>query len=197
MSVAAAPAATEQPSAPYLPGDLMIWLVILLELATFAIFFVVFAFVRALNVEAFNAAQALLDVDAGARNTLLLLTASWCVVRAVHALREGASQRARGWLLGALLTGTGFLLQKGWEYADKAREGHMLGGDSLFFDLYYILTGFHALHVVVGLLALAIMAWRVGRPAASTQHSLETAAAFWHLVDLLWLVLFPLVYVMR
>ena len=136
-------------------------------------------------------------MDAGARNTLLLLTASWCVVRAVHALREGAGQRARGWLLGALLTGGGFLLQKGWEYADKAREGITLGGDSLFFDLYFILTGFHALHVVAGLLALAIMAWRVAQPRAGTQHALETTAAFWHLVDLLWLVLFPLVYVMR
>ena len=98
-----------------------------------------------------------------------------------------------GWLLGA-----GFVVFKLREYADKAAQGIGMGDGNLFFDFYYILTGFHLLHVLAGLLALALTAVGLARQRGRLQpHTLETAGAFWHLVDLLWLVLFPLVYVMR
>ena len=187
------PAPAHPPAAPRLPGDLFIWYVIALELATFSVMFVAFAFTRARHVELFNAAQQRLDLSTGALNTALLLTASWCVARAVHALRDGGVRRAAlGWL------GAGFVAVKLGEYADKAAQGIGLS-TNLFFDFYFILTGFHLLHVLAGLLALGLVA--VGllrqRRDALNGHALETAAAFWHLVDLLWLVLFPLVYVMR
>ena len=184
---------------PRLPGDQFIWYIIALELATFSVMFVAYAFTRAWHVELFNASQRQLDVGMGALNTGLLLTASWCVARAVLALREtGARRAALGWLAAGGLLGIGFVVVKLGEYADKAAQGIGLS-TNLFFDFYFILTGFHLAHVLVGLLALAIVGVGIARQRADAPdaHALETAAAFWHLVDLLWLVLFPLVYVMR
>ena len=97
-----------------------------------------------------------------------------------------------------MLGGAGFVALKLHEYADKAAQGIGLS-TNLFFDFYFILTGFHLLHVLAGLLALGLVGVGLLRQprGAPNAHALETAAAFWHLVDLLWLVLFPLVYMMR
>lgn len=186
------------PAAPRLPGDLFIWYVILLEGATFGVLFGAFAFTRARHLELFNTSQQQLDLSAGAINTALLLTASWCVARAVLAVRSGTRGAALGWLGAGMAGGTAFVVLKLREYADKAAEGIGLS-TNLFFDFYFILTGFHLLHVLAGLLALGLVGWGLLRQprGALNGHALETAAAFWHLVDLLWLILFPLVYVMR
>ena len=186
-------------TAARLPGDLFIWYVILLEGATFCVLFGAFAFTRARHLELFSSSQQQLDLSAGAINTALLLTASWCVARAVHAVRAGARGAALGWLGAGMAGGAGFVALKLHEYADKAAQGVGLGQDNLFFDFYFILTGFHLLHVLAGLLALGLVGAGLARQprGALNAHALETAAAFWHLVDLLWLVLFPLVYVVR
>jgi nitric oxide reductase NorE protein len=190
-----APAA---PASRRLPGDLFIWYIILLEGATFCVLFGAFAFTRARHLELFNRAQQQLDLSAGAINTALLLTASWCVARAVLAVRAGGRGAGLGWLAAGMAGGVGFVVLKLKEYADKAAEGIGLGQDNLFFDFYFILTGFHLLHVLAGLLALGLVGLGLLRQrGAPNGHALETAAAFWHLVDLLWLILFPLVYVMR
>ena len=150
-----------QDATPRLPGDLGVWLIILLELLTFAILFVSFAFARTREVELFNASQATLNLNAGALNTVLLISGSWCVACAVSAVRRNAT--------------------------------------NTFYMFYLFLTGFHFLHVVVGMLALGYL-WvktRRGCYGSHDCHALETGAAFWHMVDLLWIVLFPLVYVMR
>ena len=167
---------------PRLRGDLGVWLVILLELLTFAILFVSYAFARTREVELFNASQATLNLHTGALNTVLLISGSAC---------------AR-WLLAALACGSGFVGIKLWEYADKMAEGVDLSTNT-FYMFYLLLTGFHFLHVLVGLLALGWLWLRTRRGAYDSTdcHALETGAAFWHMVDLLWIVLFPLVYVMR
>ncbi len=184
-------------AAPRLPGDLFIWYVILLEGATFGVLFVAFAFTRVRHLALFNASQQQLDLSAGAINTALLLTASWCVARAVLALRGRSRDASLGWLAAGMAGGVGFVALKLHEYADKAAEGIGLS-TNLFFDFYFILTGFHLLHVLAGLLALGLVGIGLLRQSrgATDAHALETAAVFWHLVDLLWLVLFPLVYVM-
>ena len=182
--------------APRLPGDLFVWYIILLEGATFSVLFVSFAFLRVLNLELFTASQRRLDVSAGAINTGLLLTASWCVARAVQAVRASRRGAALGWLGAGMAGGAGFVALKLTEYADKAAQGIGLSFN-LFFDFYFLLTGFHLLHVLAGLLALGLTAIGLTRQRESTlnAHTIETAASFWHLVDLLWLILFPLVYV--
>ena len=196
----AAAAAARRPArpAPRLRGDLGVWLVILLELLTFAILFVAFAFARTGEVELFNASQATLDLRAGAFNTVLLITGSWCVASAVRAVGRNAQAAGARWLLGALACGAGFMAVKLAEYAQKLASGVDLSTHT-FYMFYILLTGFHFLHVLVGMLALAYLWWntRRGRYGIHNCHALETGAAFWHMVDLLWIVLFPLVYVMR
>jgi len=184
--------------APHLSGDLFIWYIILLEGATFGLLFVVFAFVRLQNMELFDASQRQLDVSAGAINTALLLTASWCVVRAVQAVRASRRGAAFAWLGAVIACGGSFVALKLLEYADMTTQGIGLS-TNLFFDFYFLLTGFHLMHALAGLFALCMVGIGLARQQRPTlnPHAIETAAAFWHLVDLLWLVLFPLVYVLR
>lgn len=189
---------TDRPHAPRLRGDLGVWFVILLELLTFAILFVAYAFARNREPAVFQAGQATLDLHSGALNTVLLITGSWCVARAVQAVRRDAVQAGARWLLGALVCGGGFVVVKLAEYAGKAQAWADMGDDT-FYMLYFMLTGFHFLHVVVGMIAIVYLWWRTRRGAYGRHdcHALETGAAFWHMVDLLWIVLFPLVYVLR
>lgn len=198
--VTAAAAAGAAPPAPprQLVGDLAIWLVIAAELLTFALLFLSFAVMRWRHAALFSQGQQTLDLNAGAINTALLVCGSGCVARAVQAVRGPAPRRAAGWLLAALGCGAGFLALKSSEYVHQIAAGHDLSTDD-FFMFYWLLTGFHYLHVVAAMVFLAaLLPWALKRgPAPGRPHAVETAAAFWHMVDLLWIVLFPLVYVMR
>lgn len=184
--------------APRLPGDLAVWLIILAELLTFAILFLSYAFARAHDVALFNASQSSLDLNSGAINTVLLITGSWCVVHAVRAVRRNASGLGARWLLAALACGFGFVSFKTMEFADKIDAGIDLSTNT-FYMFYILLTAFHFFHVIVAMVFLAILLvkTRQGAYGSHDYHALETGAAFWHMVDLLWIVLFPLVYVMR
>lgn len=186
------------PPPPRLRGDLGVWLVILLELLTFGILFVAFAFARTRELELFNASQATLNLQAGALNTVLLITGSWCVASAVRAVGRNAQAAGARWLLAALACGAGFMVVKLAEYAQKLDSGVDLSSNT-FYMFYFFLTGFHFLHVLVSMLALIYLWFRTRRGVYGSHnlHALETGAAFWHMVDLLWIVLFPLVYVMR
>lgn len=183
---------------PRLAGDLAIWLVIAAELLTFGLLFATYAFARVRQVELFNASQRTLDLNAGAINTVLLISGSWCVAHAVRAVRRDDSLRGARWLGAALLCGGGFVALKSAEYAAKFAAGIGLSTND-FYMFYLMLTGFHFLHVVAAMVFLLILLVRTrqGAYGAHDCHALETGAAFWHMVDLLWIVLFPLVYVMR
>jgi nitric oxide reductase NorE protein len=186
------------PSQPRLVGDLAVWLIILAEMLAFCILFLSYAFARVRNVELFNASQSTLDLHSGAINTVLLITGSWCVVRAVQAVRVDASRVGAGWLVAALACGAGFVTLKVFEFSAKADAGVDLSTNT-FYMFYLLLTGFHFLHVVVAMVFLAILLLKTlqGAYGSHDHHALESGAAFWHMVDLLWIVLFPLVYVMR
>ena len=188
----------DAPVGPRLSGDLVIWLLILAELLTFGIFFLAYAFTRVDQVSVFNASQATLDLHMGGLNTLLLITSSWAVARAVQAVRRDRSRSGANWLAVALCLGGAFLVFKTVEYIGKLEAGIDVSTND-FYLFYFMLTGFHFLHVIVGMVMLSLL-WfftRRGAYGRGNCHSLETGAAFWHLVDLLWIVLFPLVYVMR
>ncbi len=182
----------------YPPGDLVIWIFILAELGVFAAFFGAYAFTRMNNVELFNLYQQTLDRDAALINTFALITSSFFVVRAVAAISDDDSRGCFRWLLAALAMGALFLLVKGFEYAHIFGEGIRLSTNT-FYMFYLSLTFFHFMHVIMGmviLLAVALKARRGGY--SSKEHTgVETGASYWHMVDLVWLVLFPLVYVMR
>ncbi len=184
--------------APRLAGDLAVWLIILAELLAFGILFVSYGFARLQDVPLFNASQSTLDLTYGGINTALLITASWCVVRAIQAVKRGASAKGAGWLVAALACGAGFVGVKLMEYAAKWAAGVDLSTNT-FYMFYFLLTGFHFFHVLAAMVFIAILSVQTlrGRYGPEDVHALETGGAFWHMVDLLWIVLFPLIYVMR
>ena len=139
-----------------LPGDLAIWFFICAELLAFCVFFAAYAFTRAKHVELFNAEQLALDRNAGALNTILLLTASYFVVRAVQAAEAGLKDKVAPWLAAGFLCGCGFVAVKLVEYADKLGAGITLS-TSPFYMFYLSLTFFHFMHVLLGLVILAII----------------------------------------
>ncbi len=182
----------------YPPGDLAVWIFILAELAVFAIFFAAYAFTRMQHVVLFDQYQATLDRNAALLNTLALITASYFVVRAVAAIREGRAEGCRRWLWAAIGMGVLFLVIKSTEYAHHLGEGVRLSSNT-FYMFYLSLTFFHFMHVILGVIVLLVLAVRVGRGRydAREHTDVESGASYWHMVDLVWLILFPLVYVMH
>ena len=181
-----------------LPGDLAIWFFILAEMLAFAVFFSAYAFARARHVEEFNLYQQTLDRNLGALNTVLLITGSWFVVLAVQAAHhDNRPAISRNILLG-WLCGAGFLVVKVVEYAAKFGAGISMSTNT-FYMFYISLTFFHFMHVILGMVILAILWVQAlqGVYGSHDAHGLESGAAYWHMVDLLWIILFPLVYVMR
>jgi nitric oxide reductase NorE protein len=184
--------------APRLAGDLAVWLIILAELLAFGILFLAFAVSRVRHPDVFAASQPALDTSAGLANTVLLITGSWCVAHAVQAAEHRRRPATLRWLLAAQGCGAAFVVLKLSEYADKAAAGIDLE-TNVFYMFYFFLTGFHFLHVLAAMVFLAFLTvsvWRC-RLVDGQRHALETGAAFWHMVDLLWIVLFPLVYIVR
>ncbi|MFZ2826213.1 cytochrome c oxidase subunit 3 [Hydrogenophaga sp.] len=188
----------ERAVAPRLAGDGIVWLLVLAELLTFGLLFVSFAFARWREPEVFAQGQAVLSLHTGALNTLLLVAASWAAVRAVRAFEADRGDIGAHWLLVALAGAVGFLIVKSHEFVGKVQAGFDWATDA-FTLLYTLLTGFHFLHVVVGAIVFALL-WRKARVGVyGRDHHMGPAsgAVFWHMVDLLWMVLFPLVYVVR
>ena len=181
-----------------LPGDFAIWIFIFAELLVFGIFFLIYAVVRAQNVELFNQYQDTLNREVGAINTVLLITASYFVVKAVHAIGKNDVAACTNWITAALVIGTGFLILKSNEFYNTFSAGISLDTNTFYF-FYISLTFFHYLHVILGmiiLLAVLIKA-RQGKYNAEEHTGVETGASYWHMVDLVWVILFPLVYIIR
>lgn len=180
------------------PGDLAIWFFIFAELLAFGIFFLAYAFARAKNVELFNQSQLALNRESGMVNTLVLITSSYFVVRAVAAIREGLSEQCTRWLLGAIGLGGVFVAVKLAEFHAKFAAGISLHTNT-FYMFYLSLTIFHFMHVLMGMVILGFVAAKARRGgySADSHMGVETGASYWHMVDLVWLILFPLVYVIR
>ena len=189
------PAAAER---QYLPGDFAIWIFIYAELLVFGIFFLSYAFARARNVELFNTHQQFLDRESGALNTIILITSSYFVVRAVNAIRANAAQSCTRWLVLAILCGAAFVVIKLLEFRAKYAAGISLSTNT-FYMFYLSLTFFHFMHVLMGMVILGAVGVKAARgDYSATRHTgVETGASYWHMVDLVWIVLFPLVYLIR
>ncbi|OKO85738.1 Heme/copper-type cytochrome/quinol oxidase, subunit 3 [Bradyrhizobium sp. NAS80.1] len=173
-----------------LPGDPMIWVLIFSELAAFGLFLGAFTVARAIHPAVFAAGQAELDSHLAGLNTVVLVTSGWAAARAVKAARAGLRPTTRYWLLGAVALGGLFVALKLVEYGGEIGRGIGLE-TSPFFTLYFLLTGFHLLHVCLGIVILAVVGRRAEAPGV------ETGTAFWHMVDLVWIVMFPILYLVR
>ena len=171
------------------PGDLMIWVLIVSELLVFGAGMAAFLAVRITDPAGFAEAQGHLDRTAGAVNTVVLLTSGLFAALAVRALAAGRRGAMRAALAGAATLGLVFLGVKAMEYADKIAAG--IGTETHpFFTFYYLLTGFHAAHVAAGIVVLGMLVF------AREVETLETGTAFWHMVDLVWVLLFPVIYLL-
>ena len=179
-----------------LPGDLAMWFFILAELAVFGILILAFAVAQALQAQTFHAGRQALDASMGLALTLSLLTAGLCAALAVVRVRAGR-RGGVALLLAALACASGYVVLKLGEYHHLARQGLGLEHDT-FFTLYWILTGFHFLHVLLGMLMLGWMAWRCRAGVYGPGHctGMESGVLYWHMVDLVWVLLFPVVYLL-
>jgi nitric oxide reductase NorE protein len=192
-------AARLRESKRWIPGEVGIWAFILMDMCTFAFFFATFARERGRDPEAFAHGRETLNATFGAANTFLLLTASLCVALAVRLVREGNGRLAQRFLLGSGVCGAVFVVNKVVEWSSKLSAGHE-PNDNDFYQLFFIFTGIHLLHVLIAMVVLTYL-WRVAgsvkvAPTVYQARFFENGASYWHLVDLLWLVLFALLYLM-
>lgn len=183
-------AAAERSPLDQLPGDLMMWVLIVSELLVFGAGLAAFLAVRITDPAGFAEAQDHLHRTGAGINTVVLVTSGYFAARAVRMAETGTRAATRFWLAAAAALGLVFLVVKGAEFAAKAAAG--IGVEtSPFFTFYYLLTGFHAAHVVAGIVILGLVGIRCA------PRSVEVGAAFWHMVDLVWVLLFPVIYLLR
>lgn len=186
------------------------WVFLASETLLFAGLFALYATQRHRYLLAFEEGIGHNETTAASIMTMILLISSFLVAWAVHAVRDDRA-RVAGWLVsGTALLGLVFLAMKGWEYSVHIRDGMVPGGGTHFFEehgieglvmftnLYWITTGLHFLHVTVGVTLMLIAAWMLfrGKLRAARSHRLEAMALYWHLVDAIWIFVWPMFYLM-
>ncbi len=189
------------------------WLFLITELLLFGGLFTVYAAFHSLYLADFKAAHHYINVNIGFVNTLVLITSSFFMAMAVWATQTDRKRLASIFLGLVVLLGLAFLFVKftfewpekfahglhpgGKEFMHFVQEGHV--GKALFFSLYFTMTGLHALHVIVGVGILAVMLFFAlkGRYSSRNYGPVEVAGLYWHLVDVIWIYLFPLFYLIK
>ncbi len=183
------------------------WLFLATEILLFTALFTAYSLYRYLFPETFHAASKYIETSIGLTNTVVLITSSLTVALALHASRQGQGKRAAALLLFTLACGGAFMVLKGVEYHHHFVTGQLPGryyrfaeltapGAAMFFTVYFLMTGLHGLHVLIG---MGVLAWLAGRAwrgdfSAAYHTPVELGGLYWHLVDLIWIFLFPLLY---
>ena len=191
----------------YESSKLGVWIFLVTEILMFGGLFVVYIVFRALNPDMFAEASKHLDKIMGALNTVVLICSSFTMAMAVNATRLSKHARAQKLLLATLFFAACFMVVKYFEYVHKIHAGTLPAGlfhaegfthpkPGLFFSLYFLMTGLHGFHVLVG---MGLIFWvylksRAGKLSSSYYTPVELVGLFWHLVDLIWIYLFPLLY---
>lgn len=183
----------------YPSGDFGIWIIIYIEFITFGAFFIGFAISRIFELELFNASQELLNKNLGFINTIILISSSFFVALAVNLVKNNESnKKASLYLLISIILAICFLLIKIIEYKNKYAQGIDLSTNT-FFMFYFLLTMFHSLHVIFGMIILFNLYKNTSNNIYSSSNylGLESGALYWHMVDLLWIIIFPLIYILK
>jgi nitric oxide reductase NorE protein len=185
----------ETPPSPRIPGEAGIWIFVLGDMVVFAVCFVVLALTYAHDRVAYALDQQALHVSLGIVNTVVLVTTSLTMALAVRAARLGSPGAAVRLVLATMAGAVVFVAVKVVEYSELVAAGHTPRSDD-FFLYYFTFTGLHLLHVVIGLCVLGGVLRIVRRPVLGEhdRRLVESGASYWHMVDLLWLVLFGLLY---
>jgi len=186
----------QQPAGGFYPGHPSMWFFIIGDLLIFGIYFIAYMAYRGQDHAVFLQSQQYLNQGVGAINTIILLTSSLFVALGTEAVRgkkfnEGFRLFGLAFAFGSL-----FPLLKLFEWIPKVEAGHT-PGENLYFMFYYVMTGLHLFHVLLGLIILGFVMRNIKTASTPDVRFVETGAVYWHMVDLLWLVLFALFYLMR
>ncbi|HJY85933.1 MAG TPA: cytochrome c oxidase subunit 3 family protein [Candidatus Acidoferrales bacterium] len=188
-------------------SSLGMWVFLVTEIMFFGGLFLVYTVARAMHPAAFAAASRHLDVTLGGINTAVLIVSSLTMALAVYAAQVGRRRRLMGFLALTMALGCTFLIIKGFEYADKFHH-HLVPGSGfsfpgaeaspaeMFFSLYFAMTGLHALHMIIGVGLVAVLLVHAGRGRYTAEYHtpVEISGLYWHFVDIIWIFLFPLLY---
>jgi cytochrome c oxidase subunit 3 len=188
-----------EPEQAYHASKLGVWIFLATEVHLFGGIFAIFAVYRARYLEMFNASAHLLDWRMGLINTVFLLTSSYFMVRGVDAAQKGLNDKVTKWLNLTILFGCFFFIVKFFEYSAKfAHEPPIYPSTNIFFGLYFTMTAIHAVHVAVG---VGLLVW-LRALAQKKRYSpvyytpVEMVGLYWHLVDVVWIFLFPILYLL-
>lgn len=185
---------TNQKSIYYPPGGILMWIIIYLELFTFGMALVAMVYYGKDETEVFSSSRKLLNATYGMINTIFLLTSGFFMAVTVNELKKNKKEKAKKYLLLTMLFGMLFLGLKSIEYYDKIAAGLDMSYNT-FFSFYWMLTLFHVIHVIVGLVILISVYFGIKKEnSTTTLDDVEASAIFWHMCDLIWLLLFPIIY---
>ncbi len=189
----------------YTGAKLGMWLFLFTEILLFSGMFLLYSIYRTVHTEDFHEAAGEMSVVLGAVNTVILLTSSMTMVLSISAIKRGERVRSMIYQAATVVFGAAFLVNKFFEWREHILRGFypnssellaMSHGKILYFGLYYVMTGIHGVHVLIGagLICLTFFQTRKGVVSASDYIKLENTGLFWHLVDVIWIYLFPLFY---
>lgn len=182
----------------YPPGGMLIWIIITIELLTFIPGLFVFLYERSQNPTEFAKAAQGLNSLVGTLNTAILLTSGWFMANTITSIRSRNEKAAFRWLSLTIFGGFIFLLIKGIEYYGKsgAETSIQAGG---FYTMYWLITGFHYIHVLTGVGILLAMLLELKNKFATEEYlqNIESSSVFWHMCDLIWIFVFPVFYLLK
>ena len=177
----------------YPPGGILMWIIIFLELFTFGAALIAMVLYSTDEPEIFQQSKLLLNTTSGAINTIFLLTSGFFMAKSVENFKDNKINKAAFYLKLTIVGGVLFLLLKSVEYYFKLQAGLTIGYNT-FISFYWLLTLFHVIHVVVGLVILLFNYVSFKKKSTIKLEDFEASAAFWHMCDLIWLLLFPVIY---
>ena len=180
----------------YPPGGILMWIIILLELITFGMAIIAMVYYGQQEAELFHESRLKLNTTFGTVNTILLITSGFFMALSVRYIKEKKVETSLKFLNLTMLLGICFLILKSIEYYFKLDEGLGLGYNT-FFTFYWMLTLFHVIHVITGLVILMLSYFGIKKKKENINiDDFEASAAFWHMCDLIWLLLFPVIYLL-
>ena len=174
----------------YPPGGILLWIIIIIELFTFGIALIALVYISKEDPKLYHNSRLMLNASYGAVNTIFLLTSGFFMAASVQYFKQQNINKSKLYLKLTMFGGVLFLVLKFIEYSHKIDAG--IGLDyNTFFTFYWLLTGFHVIHVLIGLIILSYFNFTLKKQQL---EDIEAGAAFWHMCDLIWLLLFPVIY---
>jgi nitric oxide reductase NorE protein len=182
--------------AEHIPGGGDMWFFVVFESLVFTSYFCVYLYYRTQHEQAFLREQSALTLPLGIVETILLLTSSWAIARCVQETRAARYRSAQWYALATAGLGVAFLGCKVAEWVRLIGDGHTFTS-SEFMQHFFFLTGMHAIHLLIGFVVLGVIVLQLADPQRRSHQTIETCSTYWHTVDLFWVLIFALLYIVR